>query len=260
MSNKQDQLLHFTVQFNSVLINSEIPPRERIDKILSLQRDFDILPNQASKVIFALQSNLVLGECYIQSHQKYMLTPVVEDCKKLLLQMEQHDFATQPQSVWSYLAERLEQYYYDLVSLCQAKNHQRDIAYCHQEVARIWDKVGNETNCIKHFVLSNIALAKVPNCFALSKEQLLAQFCDHTELIEQIFVTSKTLKTDPVEQTPEYLAIYDDAERIIQGLIDQQGRLARTPEQYWTIKTEVLELHFGIKWKSPRFFTPGVKF
>jgi hypothetical protein len=54
--------------------------------------------------------------------------------------------------------------------------------------------------------------------------------------------------------------VYDDAERIIQGFIEEQGRMPRTPDQYWNIKQEVLASHFGITWRSPRVMNPGVKF
>ena len=260
MSNKQDQLLHFNICFNAVLMNDQMPPEERIAQILQLQKGFDILPNPQSKVIFALQSDLVLCDCYVQTHQKYMLTPIVERCKIWLQKLEDHDFATQPREVWGYLAERFESYYTELIDVCKAKNHQRDVAYCHQEIARIYDKVGNESNCIKHIVLSNIALAKVPNTFVLTKDQLVAQFPDQMEQIGQLFGCSHGLKTDPVEQSQQYIDIYDEAERIIQGLIEQEGRLARTPDQYWNIKKEVLKYHFGIEWQSPRTLNPRVKF
>ena len=260
MSTKQDQLMKLTIDFNVLLMNDEMPLTQRISKLLQIQSQFDILPNQASKDIFQLQCNLCLGQCYIKAHQKYKLTPLVEECKQLLLQMEEHDFATQPQEVYGYLAERQESYYGELIALCQAKNHQQDIAHLHQQVARIWDRVGNEKNCIRAFVLSNIALAKVPGKFALTKEQLVEQFAENKDVVDQAFEASKGLKTDPIEQTPEYIAIYDQAERIIQGLIEQQGRLSNTPDQYWNIKAEVLQLHFGMQWKSPRSLNPGVKF
>ena len=260
MASQQDQLLQFNIRFNAVLMDHQMPPEQKIPQILQLQKQFDLLPNPQSKVIFALQSDLELADCYVQTHQKYMLSPIVERCKVWLAKLEEHDFATQPQKVWDYLAERMESYYGQLIAICQAKNHQRDVAYCHQELARIYDKVGNEACCIKHFVLSNIALAKVPNTFALSKQQLLAQFCDHVGQIEQLFQVNRGLKTDPIEQSPQYIAIYDEAERIIQSLIEQEGRLARTPDQYWNIKREVLSLHFGIQWQSPRLLNVGVKF
>ena len=260
MSTKQDQILHFNVKFNSVLMNSQIPPAEKIPQILQLQKDFDILPNEQSKAIFALQSDLVLGDCYVKTHQKYMLTPIVARCKVWLDKLEEHDFATQPKKVWGYLAERFDGYYNELADLCQAKNHQRDVAWCYQEIARIYDRAGDEANCIKNFVLSNVALAKIPNSFALSKEQLLEQFPDHVVQISQIFDSQRGLKNDPIEQSEKYLSIYDEAERIIQGLIEQEGRLARSPDQYWNIKRDVLEFHFGIEWKSPRLMNPGVRF
>lgn len=259
MSATPDQTLKFTIDFNSVLMNHQMPPEEKIPKLLQLQTRLDELPNEQSKVLFKLQSNLSIGQCYVDAHQKYNLTNVVEECKILLHKLEEYDFAHQPQKVWGYLAERFQSYYGELIDLCQAKNHQRDIAYCHQEVARIWDRAGNESNCVRAFVLSNVALSKVPGKFALTQAQLVEQFPDEMEYIQQIFST-RTLKNDPIEQTEEYIAVYDDAERIIQGLIEQQGRMPRTPDQYWNIKQEVLELHFGITWRSPRVMNPGVRF
>ena len=260
MSTKQDQLLHFSVRFNAVLMNHEMPPLEKISQILQLQKDFYLLPNEQSKVIFALHANLELGDCYVKAHQKYMLTPLVEQCKQLLAQLEEYDFLTQPAEVWDYLAERLESYFGQLIDLCQAKNHQRDVAYCYNEVARIWDKVGNKCNFVKAIVCANIAQSKVPGVFALSKQQLLLQFADHAQVVEDVFGAHRALKTDPIEQSQQYLAIYDDAERIIQGLIEEQGRIARSPEQYWSIKAEVLKFHFGMDWQSPRLLNPNVKF
>ena len=260
MSTQQDQILHFSVRFNAVLMNSDTPPAEKIPQILQLQKGFDILPNEQSKAIFALQSDLVLGDCYVKTHQKYMLTPVIARCKVWLAKLEEHDFATQPKTVWGYLAERFDRYFNELIELCQAKNHQRDVAWCFQEIARIYDRANEEQNCIKNFVLSNVALAKVPNSFALSKEQLLAQFPDHVVQISQIFDSQRGLKNDPIEQSEKYLAIYDEMERIVQGLIEQEGRLSRTPDQYWNIKRDVLQFHFGIEWKSPRILNPTVRF
>ena len=100
----------------------------------------------------------------------------------------------------------------------------------------------------------------MPGVFALSKQQLLLQFADHAQVVEDVFGAHRALKTDPVEQSQQYLAIYDDAERIIQGLIEAQGRIPRSPEQYWSIKAEVLKFHFGIDWQSPRLLNPNVKF
>ena len=259
MTVSPDQTLRFTIEFNSVLINHEMPPKEKISKLLQLQKRLDQLPNEQSKVLFKLQSNLSIGKCYVKANQRYNLTTIVEECKILLHKMEEYDFANQPKEVWDYLAERFQSYYGELIELCQAKNHQRDVAYCHQEIARIWDKVGNESNCIRAFVLSNLATSKIPGKFALTQEQLVEQFPNEREYIQQIFAT-RGLKNDPIEQTAEYIAVYDDSERIIQGLIEQQGRMPRTPDQYWTIKQEVLASHFGITWRSPRVMNPGVKF
>ena len=260
MASKQDQLLRFNIDFNVVLMDDEMPIAEKSPKLLQLQKGLDILPNEQSKALFKLQSNLSLGDCYVKANQKYNLTPIVEDCKVQLLKLEEHDFANQPKEVWGYLAERFEGYYGELIDLCQAKNHQRDIAYCHQQVARIWDRAGNEQNCIKAFVLSNIAFSKVPDCFAMTREQLVVQFEEHAELVEQTFAMARSLKTDPIEQSLQYIAIYDEAERIIQGIIEEQGRLPRYPDQYWKVKAEVLEFHFNIHWKNPRLMNPNVKF
>ncbi len=260
MSTAQDNLHKFWAHFNAVLMNRKMLPQDKIPRLLQLQSQLDVLPNEQSKHLFKLQSNLILGDCYVSTHQKYLLTPIVEECKQLLLKVEEWDFATQPKIVWGQLGSKLDGYYCDLVTICLAKNHQRDVAYCYKQISRIWDKIGDELRCVRALALCNVALAKIPGEFAFSREQLLEQFPNRATIINQTFDGARCLKSDPVEQSQKYIDAYDEAERIIQGLIEQQGRLARCPDQYWSIKREVLEFHFGIEWKSPRIMNPTVRF
>lgn len=256
MANSQNYSMLFLAEFNAVLMNHEMPPLEKIDKLLQLQKRFDELPNEASKNLFRFQSNVELCKCYVQTNQRYELTPIVAEIKDLLIKMEQHDFATQPKDAHHYIAERLQSYYDDLIAICQAKNHQLDVAYCYQQISRIWAKVDDQTNSAKAFVNFNLALSFVPDKFSLSREQLLNEFPDLEQFINSQF-DKPVIKTDPVEQTKEYLEIYDQAERIIYGMLTDNNK--NNQKFYWKAKKLVLVFHFGIEWKSPLDLNPDLK-
>lgn len=66
--------------------------------------------------------------------------------------------------------------------------------------------------------------------------------------------------TDPVERTPEYLAIrYELEEKIDEALEHQRGYYDYCKE-YWMVKKLILRSDYGIAWKSPAVLNPGVEF
>lgn len=65
---------------------------------------------------------------------------------------------------------------------------------------------------------------------------------------------------DPVELTPEYLAIrYELEEKIDEALEHQRGYYDYCKE-YWMVKKLILRSDYGIAWKSPAVLNPGVEF
>ncbi len=77
--------------------------------------------------------------------------------------------------------------------------------------------------------------------------------------IEKLYSEGKTArngmpKSDPVEQTEEYLAVIDEVE----ALIDQHKTMDFCME-YWSLKADFLWQR-GIHWKSPVLLNPGVMF
>lgn len=246
----------FLAEFNAVLMNHEMPPLEKIEKLLQLQKRLGELPNKQSENLFRFQSDLELCRCYVQTNQRYELSPIVAEIKDLLLKMEQYDFATQPKEANHYLAERFNNYYDELIDICQAKNHQRDVAYCYQHVSCIWGKVGDQTNSAKAYVMFNLALSFVPDEFSLSREQLIVEFPDLEDFINEQF-DKPVIKTDPVEQSKKYWEIYDQAERMIYDMLTHNNK--NSQKFYWKAKKLVLVFRFGIEWKSPLDLNPDLK-
>ena len=71
---------------------------------------------------------------------------------------------------------------------------------------------------------------------------------------------SKSLKYDPVENTPEYKAIEELVEQEIQQeLGDEPQEYMGFCHRYWAVKRNVLARH-GIKWRSPAAMNPHVLF
>lgn len=64
---------------------------------------------------------------------------------------------------------------------------------------------------------------------------------------------------DPVEQTPEYLAIERVLEMRIKAKIGEGGYLGYC-FLYWDCKKRILKEEFGIDWKSPEELNPHVRF
>ena len=68
------------------------------------------------------------------------------------------------------------------------------------------------------------------------------------------------MKTDPVEQTPEYLAIEEELEQEIRLQLQFVKRTRGYCYRYWEVKRKVLKKTYGIDWKSPKQLNPRIKF
>lgn len=66
--------------------------------------------------------------------------------------------------------------------------------------------------------------------------------------------------TDPVEKTPEYLAIRYELEEKIDEALDHQRGYYDYCKEYWMVKKLILRSDYGIQWKSPAVLNPGVEF
>ena len=74
---------------------------------------------------------------------------------------------------------------------------------------------------------------------------------------ERIFNRRRNLKHDPVEMTPEYLAVIDEVEEKIDKNLKYRGMGAC--HEIWNLKFQYL-LEKGISWKSPSILNPRVMF
>ena len=68
------------------------------------------------------------------------------------------------------------------------------------------------------------------------------------------------LKTDPVEQTPQYKAVEEEVHRKVeQELKDIIGTMGAC-FLMWKLKKEILKNDYGIEWKSPGELNPDIRF
>lgn len=67
------------------------------------------------------------------------------------------------------------------------------------------------------------------------------------------------LKYDPVEDTPEYLAIKDELEALIEQKIGKRRHMGFC-YIYWSTKRQLLKEKYGIDWRSPSELNPSVYF
>lgn len=65
---------------------------------------------------------------------------------------------------------------------------------------------------------------------------------------------------DPVEQTPEYLAIRYELEEKIDDALDHERGYYDYCKQYWMAKRLLLKNEYGIRWRSPDVLNPGMEF
>ena len=79
------------------------------------------------------------------------------------------------------------------------------------------------------------------------------------ETIEKAFAESakRTLKHDPVEMTPEYLAVIDEVEKKVEENMTTHGR--GSCHERWALTREFLE-EKGIEWRSQGAMNPGWRF
>ena len=67
------------------------------------------------------------------------------------------------------------------------------------------------------------------------------------------------LKHDPIEDTPEFQAIKDELEEKILAKIGKNRGMGYC-HLYWSVKREILEKDYKIKWRSPAIMNPHVRF
>lgn len=79
------------------------------------------------------------------------------------------------------------------------------------------------------------------------------------EVIEKAFAESckRNLKRDPVEMTPEYLAVIDEVEQKVEENMTTHGR--GSCHERWSLTREYLE-EKGIQWRSQGVMNPGWRF
>lgn len=68
------------------------------------------------------------------------------------------------------------------------------------------------------------------------------------------------LKRDPIEWSPEYECIIDEAEKKIDDLLSGEPRGMGFCFSYWHTKENVLSEDYGIEWRNPAIMNPGVHF
>lgn len=65
---------------------------------------------------------------------------------------------------------------------------------------------------------------------------------------------------DPVELTPEYLAIRYELEEKIDDALEHERGYYDYCKEYWMAKRMILRSDYGIRWKSPAALNPNVEF
>jgi hypothetical protein len=67
-------------------------------------------------------------------------------------------------------------------------------------------------------------------------------------------------KTDPIEQSPEYLAIADELERLIEERFPSDEFYIGRCTQIWDYKKQLLREKYGIRWRTPHELNPTICF
>ena len=71
----------------------------------------------------------------------------------------------------------------------------------------------------------------------------------------------KEMKHDPVEDTPEYKAIEEELEALIQEEMSKQECFWWNRRFiYWSLKKRILLEKYGIYWRSPSQMNPHLRF
>lgn len=94
-----------------------------------------------------------------------------------------------------------------------------------------------------------------------------ADRCDDLHALAEAFLPPETiaeeetaalnaidLRNDPVELTPEYRAVIDEVDR----LVDENGSKTLFPFERWKLKRQFLKEH-GIDWRPPAGMEPGIR-
>ena len=83
---------------------------------------------------------------------------------------------------------------------------------------------------------------------------------DYAAVYAEVMENRDETLTDPVELTPEYLAIrYELEEKIDEALEHARGYYDFCKE-YWMVKRLILRSDYGIHWKSPAALNPNAEF
>ena len=83
---------------------------------------------------------------------------------------------------------------------------------------------------------------------------------DFAAVCQEVMENRDETVTDPVEMTPEYLAIrYELEEKIDEALEHERGYYDFCKE-YWMVKRLILRSDYGIHWKSPAALNPNSEF
>lgn len=83
---------------------------------------------------------------------------------------------------------------------------------------------------------------------------------DESFLDESLFEDYDPYKYDPVEQSPEYLAVADELEKAIEKEFPKGSRQLGTCHAIWRFQKKWLKKNHGIDWKSPAELNPGIRF
>ena len=70
---------------------------------------------------------------------------------------------------------------------------------------------------------------------------------------------ASNLKYDPIEDSPEYLAIKDELDALIKEQIGEKRHIGYC-HLYWMTKKRILKERYGIDWSSPSQLNPRVYF
>lgn len=156
--------------------------------------------------------------------------------------------------------EDLDLHLTNLVSMYQIKNEQAHVVEVYELAKKFGKKLHNLSLVITASCGMAIASSNIPGRKGETLDELVKEFGEPSrETIEKILSHASKVKKDPIEQSEKYLSISDEVEKEVQRRIEIEGRMPRTPNQYWNIKTAVLKEH-GIDWKNPGLMNPGKNF
>jgi hypothetical protein len=77
---------------------------------------------------------------------------------------------------------------------------------------------------------------------------------------EELGADDELFRTDPIEQSPEYLAIADELERLIEERFPSDEFFIGRCTQIWDYKKQLLKEKYGILWRTPHEMNPDICF